>query len=114
MQMIESGIYPSFYLTKENSSDLIYTNSSDLYSTEYTTYKDSVIAYDRTLRSLNKDTQDALIIKHERLDNGVTAVTYDNGVVIYVNYTGETQQVNGETLDVNSFSYTKAGDLANE
>ena len=75
---------------------------------------DSVIAYDRTLRSLNKDTQDALIIKHERLDNGVTAVTYDNGVVIYVNYTGETQQVNGETLDVNSFSYTKAGDLANE
>lgn len=114
MQMIESGIFPSFYLTKENSSDLIYTNSSDLYSTEYTTYMDSVVAYDRTLRSLNKDTQDALIIKHERLDNGVTAVTYDNGVVIYVNYTGETQQVNGETLDVNSFSYTKAGDLANE
>lgn len=112
--MIESGIFPSFYLTKENSSDLIYTNSSDLYSTEYSTYMDSVVAFDRTLRSLNKDTEGALIVKHERLENGVTAVTYDNGVVIYVNYTGETQQVNGETLDVNSFSYTKAGDLANE
>lgn len=103
LQMVESGVYPSFYLTYENSSALIYTNSSDLYSTEYATYKDQVVSYDKELRAVADKVQDACIIDHEKMDNGVTKVTYDNGVVIYVNYTDADVTVDG--VNVGAMSY---------
>ncbi len=109
LQMVEAGVYPSFYLTYENSSDLIYTNSSNLYSTEYSTYKDTIVEYDKELREINDVTKDAFIDKHEKLDNGVTVVTYSNGAKVYVNYSNEAQTVDGTSVDAMSYSY-KAGE----
>lgn len=107
LQMVESGVAPSFYITYENSSALIYTNSRDLYSTEYVTYKDTIAEYDKELRALSEQVEGAFIIRHEKMDNGVTAVSYDNGVTIYVNYTDKEQSVNG--ISVPAMSY-KAGE----
>ncbi len=108
LQMVESGVYPSFYLTYENSSKLIYTNSSDLYSTEYSTYKDAIKSYDEQLRELAGKVQNAYIINHEKMDNGVTAVTYDNGILVYVNYTDKDQTVNGITVTAMSYKVGEA------
>lgn len=108
LQMVESGVYPSFYLTYENSSKLIYTNSSDLYSTEYGTYKDTVIAYDEALREVAASVEGAYITKHEKLDNGVTRVSYDNGVVIYVNYSENNVTVDGYSIDAMSYKVGEA------
>jgi len=105
LQMVEAGVYPSFYLTYEKSSDLIYTNSSDLYSTEFSTYREVISEYDKALREVNDAVKDAFITKHEKTDNGVTVVTYSNGVKIYVNYTGTAQTVDGVTVDGMSYSY---------
>ena len=66
---------------------LLYTNSSDLYSLEFETYRDTVVEYDAALRDLAQKTEGAHIIRHDSLAAGVVKVTYDNGVVIYVNYT---------------------------
>lgn len=107
LQMVEAGVYPSFYLTYENSSKLLYTNSSNLFSTEYDTYKDTIAQYDKELRKVSEVTADALIIDNEKLDNGVTVVTYDNGAKVYVNYSEEAQTVDNVT--VNAMSY-KAGE----
>jgi len=109
LQMVEAGVYPSFYVTYENSSDLIYTNSSDLYSTEYKTYKDTIVKYDKDLRKLNEVTKGSVIKKHEKLNNGVTVVTYDNGTKIYVNYTSVSRTVDGVKVGAMSYSY-KAGE----
>ncbi len=103
LQMVESGVYPSFYITYENSSALIYTNSSDLYSTEYATYRDSIISYDEQLREVASAVEGACIADHEKMDNGVTKVTYDNGTVIYVNYTDAEVSVDGITVDAMSY-----------
>ena len=109
LQMVEAGVYPSFYVTYENSSDLIYTNSSDLYSTEYKTYKDTIVKYDKDLRKLNEVTKGSVIKKHEKLNNGVTVVTYDNGTKIYANYTSVSRTVDGVKVGAMSYSY-KAGE----
>lgn len=109
LQMVEAGVYPSFYLTAENSSKLIRTNSADLYSTEYTTYKDAVIDYDKKLRELNAQLGDANIVKHETKGDGIKAVTYSNGVKVFVNYTNTQQIVDGVTVEAMSYSY-KAGE----
>lgn len=103
LQMVESGVYPSFYITKEDSSALIYTNSADLYSTQYDVYKDTIVDYDTQLSAVADKVSGSCIINHEKRDDGVTVVTYDNGVKIYVNYSNNAVTVDGIT--VNALSY---------
>lgn len=110
LQMVESGVYPSFYITYENSSALIYTNSSDLYSTEYSTYRDTIVEYDEELREVAAAVDGAFIIDHEKMDNGVTEVTYDNGVVIYVNYSEQDVTVDGITVEAMSYKVGEANE----
>ncbi len=108
LKLVESGVYPSFYLTYENSSALIYTNSSDLYSTEFATYADTVVQYDEELRELADLTDGAYMTKHEILESGVRKVTYDNGVLIYVNYNDEDITVDGVTVGAMSYKVGEA------
>lgn len=105
LEMVEAGVFPSFYVTQEDSSALIYTNSADQYSTKYTTYKDSVIQYDKEFRVLNQVIGDANIVNHEKQADGVTVVTYSNGVKVYINYTEESKTVDGVAVEGMSYSY---------
>ena len=96
--MVETGTYPSFYITQEESSELIYTNSSDVYSSQYDVYKNEIVTYTAELKALNEKVQGSFIRNHELLDNGVTVVTYDNGVKVYVNYSAAEQTVDNVTI----------------
>ena len=103
LNLAETGVYPSFYLTKQNSSDLLYTNSNDLYSTQYSAYLDTIVEYDRALRDLAEKTQGAVIVNHEKLAGDVRRVTYSNGTVVYVNYSEEERSADGLSLAPSSF-----------
>jgi hypothetical protein len=103
LKMVESGIYPSFYLTYENSSKLIYTNSNYLYSTEFASYEKTVSQYDAEFSALAKKTEGAFIRRHEKLENGLVKVSYSNGVKIYVNYSGAALKADG--IIVKALSY---------
>ncbi len=105
--MVETGVYPSFYLTYEDSSELIYTNSANLYSTLYTTYVDTIAEYDEKLGAVAAQVGSAKISNHEKLENGLRKVTYDNGVVIYVNYTEEQLSADGVTVAALSYEVKK-------
>ena len=107
LRMVESGMYPSFYVAAEDSSKLIYTNSSDLYSLEYASYRDTIVEYDRELRAIAGKTSGACIVSHELTDSGLAKVTYDNGVTVYVNYTGSALSDGDVTVD--ALSYTVRG-----
>lgn len=109
LQMVESGIYPSFYLTWENSSKLIYTNSNNLYSMEFSSYANTITEYDAALRALAQQTSGAYIIAHEKLDNGLVKVSYDNGVAIYVNYTEKDLTADGQTVEALSYKVGECG-----
>lgn len=103
LKMVESGMYPSFYVTAEDSSKLIYTNSNNLFSLEYTSYRDTIVEYDAALRALAEKVDGSCIINHEILDNGLVKVTYDNGVKIYVNYTESDLSADGLTVAALSY-----------
>lgn len=98
LKMVETGTYPSFYITKESSANLIYTNSSDIYSSEYSVYKDTIISYAEELKAVNAKVEGAFIIGHEIRENGITVVTYDNGVQIYLNYTENEVTADGHKI----------------
>lgn len=107
LQMIEAGVYPSFYLTYADSADLIYTKSSDLYSTKYDTYRDTVIAYDAEFKEIADATAGAYILRHDKVATGVNKITYDNGVVIYVNYTDKAVVAGDVTVEALSAKVVK-------
>ncbi|MGF7143637.1 hypothetical protein HNQ56_002064 [Anaerotaenia torta] len=86
LQLVEMGINPSFYITYEDPAKLQYTNSSDLYSSKYSVYKDTMIEYYKKLKEVAEKTKGALITEHNQYSNGVTVVGYDNGVKVYINY----------------------------
>lgn len=99
LKMIETGTYPSFYITKAKSSELIYTNSNDIYSSEYDVYKDTIIEYTKELRAINELVEGEHIVAHDMLDGKVTRVKYSNGVTIYLNYGEEAATADGYSLE---------------
>ncbi|MBR4458921.1 MAG: hypothetical protein IKS31_08180 [Clostridia bacterium] len=104
LRLVETGTYPSFYVTQENSSALIYTNSNDLYSIRFSSHRDTIIEYDKALRSLNALTEGAVITGHE-IDGDLRIVTYSNGLRIYVNY-GSESAVSADGVTVEAMNYT--------
>lgn len=109
LSLAETGIYPSFCLTQQDASKLIYTNSSDLYSTQYDAYRSTVAAFDRELRALAEKTAGAVITDHEKLPGNVRKVTYSNGTVVYVNYSWDPRTADGIELAPESFAVTETG-----
>lgn len=103
LKLVETGINPSFYLTYENPSELIYTNSNEVYSSQYSVYREQIITYYNELLKVNEAVNGSVIIGHEILDNGVTLVTYDNGVKIYINYQDKDETVDGVTVEALSY-----------
>ena len=109
LRMVESGMYPSFYVAAEDSSKLIYTNSSSLYSLEYASYRDTITEYDAKLRAVAEAVGGSRITDHEILDSGLVKVTYSNGTVIYINYTESALDADGSSVDALSY-IVKAGE----
>ncbi len=107
LKLVETGIYPSFLLTYEDTSELLYTNSNDVFSAKYSVYKDDVIEYYKELKVVNELVKDSYIVGHEEPVNNLVVVTYDNDVKIYVNYNEKAVSVDGVTVEPLSY---KVGD----
>ena len=107
LKLIETGTYPSFYITKESSSELIYTNSNDIYSSQYDAYSDTIEEYAKELSAIAEKTAGAVITSHDLLDGSVTRVTYSNGVKIYINYGETAANADGISLDAMSYRVTE-------
>jgi hypothetical protein len=56
------------------------------------------VEYNEALSALNEKVEGSFITGHEINDNGVTVVTYDNGVKAYVNYSTSEQTIDGVTI----------------
>ena len=110
LKLIEYGVYPSFYLTKEDPSLLQNTNSNSVYSSRYDLYKDEIVEYYESTKKLADEVEGAKISNHEILDNDVHVTTYDNGVVVYVNYSDSTQTVDGVSIESLDYKVGEAND----
>lgn len=104
LKLAEMGINPSFYITYEDPAGLQYTNSSDLYSSKYSVYKEYILSYYKELKEVHEKTEGAMITDHKQYANGLTVVTYDNGIKVYVNYsTTAAIQADGYEIEPMSF-----------
>lgn len=108
LRMIEYGEYPAWMVTYEDSINLIDTPSSWIYTSQFSIWKDQILAeYDLLSKAL-KPVRNAHMTDRKELKEGVVSVTYDNGITITVNYTDEAYQGSGVQVDALSFSTAKA------
>ncbi|KAB8128061.1 hypothetical protein F9U64_16710 [Gracilibacillus oryzae] len=102
LQLVEQGINPSFYITNENPSALKNTNSSDIYSSQYERYEEMIPSYYKELAALHEEIGEAMITAHER-EGEMVKITYDNGVIVYVNYSDAAQTMDDTPLEAMSY-----------
>lgn len=102
LKLVETGSFPSFYITQQNSAKLIYTNSSNIYSSQYSSYKDTIVEYSKELSVIANKTEGAFIVGHD-INGKITKVTYSNGVKIYINYGDADAALDGINIPAKSY-----------
>ena len=107
LKLVEQGVYPSFINTYEDPSKLINTNSSNIYSSKFDRYRDTINEYYQELKAVNDKIKDAAIVSHTR-GNKLTKVEYDNGVKVYINYSENSVTDGGITVEARSYKVDDA------
>lgn len=86
LRCIEYGLYPSYYLTKESTIEMIDTASSWLYTSEYDQWRESILTEYAKMNSVMESVKGATITERTVVADGVIKVEYSNGKSIVVNY----------------------------
>ena len=107
LRMIEYGASPRYVFTEESASKMKYTALNKFYATKYDNWCDEAVSVYNEVNGILKYVSGETVVKHEIRDSGVRAVTYSNGVVIYVNYTDYDAVEDGITIPAHG--YQKGG-----
>jgi hypothetical protein len=85
LRQIEYGAIPSFVVTEDSSAQLMRTNASGLYSSQYSYWRPEIIRQYQQMQSLAYLNRQ-FITGHERLAERVFQTTYEDGTRVVVNY----------------------------
>ncbi len=108
LKLVETGVYPSFLITNESPTELLYSNSSWIYSSQYELYSERIADYHKQLKEINDKIGDSVVVAHEKVDGSVSITTYSNGVKVYVNFAEKPMIVEGITLEALSYKVGEA------
>jgi hypothetical protein len=104
LKLIEYGAYPSFKLTGKSNTELAYTTSSELYSTNYVDWKKNIVdSYNYINKGLSK-VEGKMITDRTVLSVGVVKVDYEGGISIIVNYTGSEYKLDGVIVPAQDYA----------
>ena len=103
LNLIEYGAAPHYVFTWEESSEMKGTALNRYYATTYDVWKQEAFEIYGQVNEALKYVSDAKMIRHEILENDVRVITYDNGVVIYINYSEKAQKVDGMEIPAESY-----------
>lgn len=93
--LIEAGASPHYVFTWEDSSEMKLTALNRYYTTTYANWKDTATQVYMRVNEALAPVNGAAITEHAILTDEVRRITYDNGVVIYVNYGSKDATVDG-------------------
>ncbi|MDE7223657.1 MAG: hypothetical protein K2O34_07765 [Acetatifactor sp.] len=103
LNLVEFGVAPHYVFTWERSSEMKNTALNRFYTTTFSNWKDTAVETYVQVNEALKHVSNAAMVGHDILDNNVRKVTYDNGVVIYINYSQQEQQADGLTIPAMSY-----------
>lgn len=107
LKLIDYGTYPSFYLTEESSYLLAKTPSRNIYTSEFSTWKEEIVQQYQVIQDSLAQVKDATIVQREVLSPGVVATTYSNDTTFIVNYTDHSFAAENVTVQAKDFAVLK-------
>lgn len=99
LKCIEYGVNPAFLITEKQSYLLSDTLASNYYATYYESLESIIINKYNYINDALKQVTGATITNRNILEEGISLVTYSNGVKIIVNYTKDAYNYSGTTVD---------------
>ena len=109
LKLLETGGYPYYLGYYRSASALKETCFDRLYTGSYQDWlEEAVLVYHRLNAELAA-VQSLEIVKHEQLADGVFATTYENGMVIMVNYNDEPVRIGDRVIEGKGY-YRLEGD----
>ncbi|RLQ96619.1 DUF5696 domain-containing protein [Falsibacillus albus] len=109
LRLIEFGVYPSFLLTDKPSRLLHDTESKDIYTSEFSTWKSEVVKEYKMIKDTLGKVEGETIVGRSIPKQGIVKVDYSNGVSIIVNYTDAVYQTEGTEVQPKGFAVIKGG-----
>jgi hypothetical protein len=103
LRLIEYGASCRYIFTYEDATQMKYTGLNRYYATTFSAWKDSAAEVYVKLNEALAPVSGALMVNHETLSNGVVKVTYDNGVLIYINYGDTPLSADGITIPAQGY-----------
>lgn len=105
--LVEAGIYPSFILTQEPSSDLLGTDSDYLYATEYSVLSEVIQDWDSRLKDVYRAAAGG-VVAHKR-EGDCAVSTYANGAKVYINFSRQAARIEDVMVEPMSFAVKTEG-----
>ncbi len=110
LRLVDFNIMPSFIFTHETTRALKYTDSKELFTTEFNHWEDSVIAINERVQPMFEATFNSNIVERNILKVGVIENVYSNGTKVIINYNNaESYQYGNTTVNPSDFVLVKGG-----
>lgn len=103
LQCIETRSNPKFYLMDADMDQLQYALYADYMSINYGVWADKAVQLFQEYEVFAQKVSGSKIASHEILADNVKKVTYDNGVIVYLNYNDGEVTVDGKQLAAESY-----------
>lgn len=109
LKWIEYGSQPNFVLTY-NTSELLKNTYADVaFATDYEEHIDSVNECIEEFNTKLQFTAKETIIDHKVISDDISAVTYESGKTIYINYSEQAVNVNGTEISAEDYVIVEGG-----
>lgn len=114
LKCMEYGAYPLYSLVGENVDELIGSRTDALYSADYRNWIPFMGIQYRQLNEVLGSVQTQVITGHEILSDDLRKVSYENGIVIYVNYGENSEKADGVTIPAGGYAVVRDGGVLSE
>ncbi|MCL2404785.1 MAG: DUF5696 domain-containing protein [Defluviitaleaceae bacterium] len=109
LRWIEYGLLPTFTITYEDSIRLMETSYSWLFTSAFDTWESRILDVYHEFANNFSDVFGRQMISHTRLSRDIVRVEYDNNIVIYLNYSGDTVTVGNVTIPPVGYVIVRGG-----
>ncbi|HKL79257.1 MAG TPA: DUF5696 domain-containing protein [Mobilitalea sp.] len=103
LKLIEYGASPHYLFTKESANEMKYTGLHKYYSTRYDIWKEVAVNMYRDVNAALSRVSGETMIDYKIIKEGVSKVTYSNGIIFYINYLKEDVTVDGVTIPAKDY-----------
>jgi len=103
LRMVDYQVYPNFYITSESAQKLLNTDSNMIFTSRFLDWESEIVRQHNYLNDALRHVMGAYVVSRDVLEPGFIKNIYSNGVIVYVNYSGN-DYLDGPTM-VSALSY---------